>query len=55
VVVLNAAAALFIAGAAASIRDGIALASHALDGGGARRTLDRMVAVSTTEELAAGA
>jgi anthranilate phosphoribosyltransferase len=54
VVVLNAGAALFIAGTASSVEDGIAKASQALDRGEARRTLDRMVSVST-EEFAAEA
>lgn len=55
VALLNAAAALFIAGAASSVEDGIALASRAIDGGDARRTLERLVAISTAEESAAGA
>ena len=50
VVLLNAGAALFIAGAAASVDDGIARASRAIDRGDARRTLERMVAISTAEE-----
>ncbi len=53
VVVLNAGAALFIAGAASSVEEGIAMGSQALDRGEAQRTLDRMVAVSVTDELAA--
>jgi len=52
VVVLNAGAALFIAGAASSVGDGIVRASQALDRGEAKRTLDRMVAVSTAESAA---
>lgn len=55
VALLNAAAALFIAGAASSVEDGIALASRAIDRGDARRTLERLVAISTAEEFAAGA
>ena len=55
VVVLNAGAALFVAGAASSVGDGIARASQALDRGEAKRTLDQMVAVSTAEESAAEA
>ena len=55
VVVLNAGAALFIAGAASSVQDGIARASQALDRGDAKRTLERMAAVSAAEESAAGA
>jgi len=55
VVLLNAGAALFIAGRASSVEDGIARAAQAIDRGEARRTLERMVAVSTAEELAAEA
>jgi anthranilate phosphoribosyltransferase len=54
VVLLNAGAALFIAGAAASVEDGIVRASRAIDRGDAGRTLERMVAISTAEEFAAG-
>jgi len=54
VVVLNAGAALFIAGAASSVEDGIARASAALDRGDAKRTLERLVAISAAEpEVAA--
>jgi anthranilate phosphoribosyltransferase len=52
VVVLNAGAALFVAGVASSVEDGIARASQALDRGEAKRTLDRMIAVSAAEDLA---
>lgn len=52
VVLLNAGASLFIAGAAKSIEDGIVLASRAIDRGDARRTLERLVAISTSEEFA---
>src|SRR3954465_12380746 len=55
VVLLNAGAALFIAGAAGSVKDGIAMASRAIDAGDAKRTLERLVAISTAEELASGA
>ncbi|MBI3490457.1 MAG: anthranilate phosphoribosyltransferase [Acidobacteria bacterium] len=54
VVLLNAGASLFIAGAAASVDDGILQASRAIDSGDARRTLDRLVAISTAEEFAPG-
>src|SRR5881394_450204 len=43
VVLLNAGATLFIAGAAASVDDGIVKASRAIDRGDARRILDRLV------------
>src|SRR5881394_1258837 len=49
VVLLNAGAALFIAGAAASVVDGILRASRAIDRGDARRTLDQLVSISTAE------
>lgn len=52
VVLLNAGAALFIAGAATSIEDGIGKASRAIDRGDARRTLDALIAISTAEEPA---
>jgi anthranilate phosphoribosyltransferase len=47
VVMLNAGAALFIAGKAASVQDGIAAASEALDTGRARLTLMRLVHATT--------
>ena len=46
VVVLNAGAALFVAGQADSIRDGISQASRAIDTGTARDTLGRLAALS---------
>ena len=55
VVLLNAGAALFIAGAAASVKEGIAIAAGAIDRGEARQTLQRLVALSTAEEFATGA
>jgi anthranilate phosphoribosyltransferase len=55
VVLLNAGVALFIAGAAPSVREGIARASQAVDRGDARQTLERLVAISSAEEFAAGA
>jgi anthranilate phosphoribosyltransferase len=54
VVLMNAGAALFIAGTASSVEDGILHASRAIDRGDARRTLDRMVSISTAEEFASG-
>lgn len=50
IVLLNAGASLFIAGRADSVRDGIAKAARAIDSGGARRTLDAMVAASRASE-----
>jgi anthranilate phosphoribosyltransferase len=55
VVLINAGAALFIAGAAASVEEGIVLASRAIDGGDARRTLDQLVTMSTADVLESGA
>jgi anthranilate phosphoribosyltransferase len=52
VVLLNAGAGLFVAGAVSSVEDGIARAADAIDGGAARRTLDRLVAISTVENPA---
>jgi anthranilate phosphoribosyltransferase len=55
VVLLNAGAALFVAGAVSSVEDGIVRVSAAIDRGEARQTLERLVAISSAEELAAGA
>lgn len=52
VVVLNAGAALLVAGRCASIRDGMDHAARALDSGRAARALDRMAAASRGEEVA---
>ncbi len=46
VVLFNAAAALVIAGRAAGLKDGVARAAAAIDGGGARNALARLVAVT---------
>jgi anthranilate phosphoribosyltransferase len=46
VVLLNSGAALFVAGKAGSVREGIALAAAAIDGGQAVTTLDAMVKTS---------
>jgi anthranilate phosphoribosyltransferase len=46
VVILNAAVALEVAGRAATVEEGIALAAEAIDSGEARRVLDRWVEVS---------
>ena len=50
IAVLNAAAALVIAGAAPTLADGATLAAQSLDSGAARDRLDRLVAVSNREE-----
>jgi anthranilate phosphoribosyltransferase len=49
VVLLNAGAALFVAGRAPGVREGIALAARAIDSGAARQTLDAMVRASKQE------
>ncbi len=53
IVALNAGAALYVAGVASSIADGIARARQAMIGGDARRKLDEFVAA--TRKLAAAA
>src|SRR3954468_19761579 len=55
VVLLNAGASLFIAGAVQSVDEGILKASRAIDRGDAKRTLEKLVSISTAEEFAAGA
>jgi len=54
VVLLNAGAGLLIAGHASSVEEGIDRAATAIDNGEARKTLDRLVTLST-EELTEGA
>jgi len=46
IALMNAGAALVIAGKAGSIKDGVAMGDAALRSGAARRTLDRLVAAS---------
>jgi anthranilate phosphoribosyltransferase len=52
VVLLNAGAALFVAGAASSVREGIAMAASAVDRGTAKATLESMVRSSQEEAVA---
>jgi len=52
VVLLNAGAGLLISGEAATVNEGILMASRAIDRGDARRTLDQLVAISTADEFA---
>jgi len=52
VVLLNAGAALFVAGRAASVADGIAQAARSIDSGAASTTLDSMVRLSRAEVAA---
>ncbi len=54
VVLVNAGASLFIAGAVDSIETGIARAARAIDHGEAKRRLDRLVSLSTADERPAG-
>jgi anthranilate phosphoribosyltransferase len=49
VVLLNAGAALFVAGRASTVREGIEKAATAIDSGAAQATLDRMVGSSRAE------
>ncbi|MFN7984050.1 MAG: anthranilate phosphoribosyltransferase [Vicinamibacterales bacterium] len=55
VVVLNAGAALFVAGQAASVRDGMAQASAAIDSGRAKATLAQMAETSRQPETGGAA
>ena len=55
VVLLNAAAAFLAAGRATGLRDGIALAAEAIDGGEATRLLGRLRAAKTAHDAAKAA
>jgi anthranilate phosphoribosyltransferase len=46
IAVLNAAAALIVAGKAANLLDGAAMAAHSIESGAAQRALDRLVAIT---------
>ena len=46
IAVLNAAAALIVAGKAANLLDGAALAAHAIESGAAQAALDKLVAIT---------
>ena len=46
IALINTGAALVIAGKAASLKDGVGLGDAAIRSGAARRTLDRLIAVS---------
>jgi len=52
IVLLNAAAALIVGGKAEDLKSGVSLARHAIDSGGARTTLQRLVAI-TNETVSA--
>jgi anthranilate phosphoribosyltransferase len=49
IVLLNAAAALVVAGNAGSLRDGVALGAEAIDSGRAARVLDHLIAFTTSQ------
>jgi anthranilate phosphoribosyltransferase len=53
VVLLNSAAALVVAGRAEDLRHGADIAAQAIDSGGARQVLDKLVA-ATNEGSAGG-
>ena len=55
IVALNAGAALLIAGKAASLADGMALAADSIDRGAAARALEQMAALSMADESPTGA
>ena len=46
IAILNAAAATIVAGKAANLLDGAAMAAHSIESGAAQRALDRLVAIS---------
>jgi anthranilate phosphoribosyltransferase len=48
IVILNAGAALVVAGAVASLSQGIAAARHAIDSGAAAQALDRLIAITNS-------
>jgi anthranilate phosphoribosyltransferase len=50
IVLLNSAAALVVAGRAETLRDGAEMAACAIDSGGARRVLDRLIAMTNGKE-----
>jgi anthranilate phosphoribosyltransferase len=52
IVLLNAAAGLFVAGRASSVRDGIGMAAEAIDSGAAAGTLAQMIRSSAAEVVA---
>ena len=47
VAVMNAGAALIVAGMAANLKDGVALAQQSIDSGAAKQRLDKLIAVSS--------
>lgn len=51
-VLLNAAAALIVAGRAGDLKEGVALAAKSIDSGAARAALDALIAITRTEARA---
>ena len=51
-VLMNAAAAYYVAGRAGSLREGVAAAAHAIDSGDAAAVLDRLVRISRAHRTA---
>jgi anthranilate phosphoribosyltransferase len=54
VVVLNAGAALFLAGEVRSLAEGLAVAGDTIDRGRAARTLEQLVTISSAEQADGG-
>jgi anthranilate phosphoribosyltransferase len=50
IAILNAAAALIVAGKAANLTDGAALAAHSIESGAAKAALERLVAITNGRE-----
>jgi anthranilate phosphoribosyltransferase len=48
IVLLNAAAALIVAGRACDLRDGVTQAARSIDSGGAKRVLERLIAITNS-------
>jgi len=48
IVLLNAAAALIVGAKAASLTDGVALATHSIESGNAKTALDKLIAITTS-------
>ncbi|HVA15808.1 MAG TPA: anthranilate phosphoribosyltransferase [Stellaceae bacterium] len=53
ITLLNAAAALVVAGKANNLKDGVGIAAHSIASGAAKRALDKLVAITNMPESAA--
>lgn len=53
IVLLNAAAALIVAGKAKDLKDGVAMGAYSIGSGGAKRSLELLVAITNAPEAAA--